>query len=139
VQEGGSEFLEIQLQTYEDGTQDVLQFLVVLDEILRVLLASQQFLETLIRGLPDSLIHPADQVEHLKNNLQSGIGQLRLIVLLAHLALTSSKNILIEEDALEEPENGADDRPPRFYLHVQVLNIEAVLLIVDEGVHVYVE
>lgn len=117
----------------------MLQFFIVLDEIFRMLLASKQFFETLIGGLPDSLIHPADQVEHLKNNLQSSIGQLRFIVLLPHLTLTRSKNILIEKDALEEPENGANDSPPRFYLHVQVLNIETVLLIVNEGVHVYVE
>lgn len=64
------------------------QLLIVLDQILRMFLSSQQLPQTLVGSLPDSFVHSPDQLEHGEDYLQPSLNQLVLIAfsLQHHLA-----------------------------------------------------
>ena len=139
MQEGGGELLELQLQADQHRPQDVLQLFVILNQVLGVLLLCQQLPEALVGCLPHSLVHPSDQVEHHEYYFQPGLDQPVLVVPAAEHRLAGRVYVVIEQNCLQEAQDGPDQSAPVLHLDVQVFDVEPVLFVVNEGVGVYAE
>ena len=139
MQERRSELFELQLQTDQHWSKDMLQFVIVLDQILWMLLLRKQLTKTFIGCFPDSFVDSTDQLKHCEDDLETGFYQFVFVTLSTEHCLAGIVDAFVEENGLQEAEDRADETSPILDFDIEVLNVEAIFLVVDKGISIDAE
>ena len=105
VQEGRSEFLEVELQRYKDWLQQMLEFFIVRRQFFGVVFSGQKLFDTLVGRLSNGSLNSPDQFEHHKDNFESFLGDVGFLYLAFLNLFGDFEDCVIDEDALEEFQN----------------------------------